>query len=123
MNFAVAGIVGVLAGICSGLFGIGGGIIIVPSLVLLLGFSQQKAQGTSLVALLLPVGILGVMNYAKAQQIDLRIGITLAVTLFAGVYFGSKLALNIPPIVMKRAFSGFLFVIATYLLWTTRTTT
>lgn len=86
--------IGLVAGVLSGLIGIGGGIIMVPML-LLLGFSQQQAQGTSLAALLPPVTILAVLNYHKAGFIDWRYAILISLVFVIGGYFGSKIAVNI----------------------------
>ena len=87
-------IIGVAAGILGGLVGVGGGIIIVPSLVYFLSFSQKSAQGTSLGLLLLPVGILGVLQYYKQGQVDLKVVAILSIGFLAGSYFGSKIALS-----------------------------
>ncbi len=106
--------VGVLAGVLSGLFGIGGGIVIVPALALILGFSQQKAQGTSLMALLLPVGLLGVINYWKEKQIDVSVGIALAVGVFAGAHFGSKFALELDEAPLRKTFAVFIIIVGIY---------
>ena len=106
---------GVVAGVASGLFGIGGGLIIVPALVFVFGMDQQAASGTSLVALLLPVGALGVWNYWQAGKINawhLQSGLIVAVGLTAGAYFGSKLALDISPILLRRLFAGFMVLAA-----------
>ncbi|MBL8047463.1 MAG: sulfite exporter TauE/SafE family protein [Chthonomonas sp.] len=120
MEIILGLIIGLFAGVGGGLFGIGGGIIIVPCLTFALGFTQHKAQGTSLVALLMPVGILGLMNYAKAQNVDYKIGALIAAGFLGGALLGSKLALGLSPIVMKRCFAGFLFVVASYMLYTTK---
>ena len=97
-------IIGVSAGILSGFVGVGGGIIIVPALVYVLGMSQFEAQGTSLFVLLLPVGILAVMNYSKAQTINWRFGLIIAVTFVVGGFVGSKIALKINPAYVKLIF-------------------
>ena len=78
-------IIGLAAGVLGGLFGIGGGIIIVPALGLAFGFSQHKAQGTSLVALLAPVGLLALMNYYREGNADLVKGAWIAAAFFVGV--------------------------------------
>lgn len=104
------GAVGLAAGVLSGLFGIGGGTVIIPALVMILGFSQHKAQGTSLAALVLPVGILGVIRYWKAGEVDLIAGIILAAGLFVGAYFGAGWAVEISDIWLKRAF-GIFFIL------------
>jgi len=102
-------IVGLAAGILSGLVGVGGGIIIVPALVFFLGFSQQQAQGTSLGLLLLPVGILAVINYYNQGNIDMRVVIIMAAAFIVGGWLGSKWALALPEITVKRIFAIILF--------------
>lgn len=105
-------IVGLAAGILSGLVGVGGGIIIVPALVFFLGFSQQQAQGTSLGLLLLPVGILAVINYYNKGQIDLRVVAIMAITFVVGGWIGSKWALSLPETTVKKIFAIILFYAA-----------
>jgi len=112
MEIAISLMIGAAAGILGGLFGIGGGVMIIPALVFILGFTQQKAQGTSLVALLAPVGILGVMNYAKAQQIDWKVGILIAAGFVGGAFFGSRFALSMDESLLRKVFAGFLVLIA-----------
>ena len=110
---------GLFAGICSGLFGIGGGIIIVPSLMFFLRFNQATASGTSLVAMLLPVGLLGVWQYYAAGKIGmehLRFGAWIALGMFVGAYFGGKLSVFLPVQWMQRLFSV-LLVFAAYRLF------
>lgn len=97
-------LIGVLAGILSGFVGVGGGVIIVPALVYALGMSQYEAQGTSLFVLLLPVGILAVMNYSKSGEINWKFGLIIAVTFVIGGFIGSKLALKISPALVKLIF-------------------
>ena len=96
--------IGLCAGILSGFVGIGGGIIIVPALVYVLGMSQYEAQGTSLFVILLPVGILAVSNYWKSGHVDWKFGLMIAFTFVVGGYFGSKLALRINPGIVKLIF-------------------
>ena len=102
-------IIGLAAGILSGLVGVGGGIIVVPALVFFLSFSQQQAQGTSLGLLLLPVGILAVFNYYKQGHIDFRVIGIMAVAFVIGGWLGSKWALTLPEITVKRIFAVILF--------------
>jgi uncharacterized membrane protein YfcA len=105
-------LVGLAAGTLSGLVGVGGGIIIVPALVFFLGFSQHAAQGTSLGLLLLPVGILAVINYYNKGFIDLKVvGIMCAAFVFGG-WLGSKLALSISQDTVKKIFAVVLFYTA-----------
>jgi uncharacterized membrane protein YfcA len=105
-------LIGLAAGILSGLVGVGGGIIIVPALVFFLGFTQQQAQGTSLGLLLLPVGILAVMNYYNKGQIDVRIVVIMAITFVIGGWLGSKWALALPEKTVRKVFAIILFYAA-----------
>ena len=102
-------LIGLLAGILSGLIGVGGGIIIVPALVFFLGFTQKEAQGTSLGLLLLPIGILAVINYYNKGLIDVRVVFVMAVAFIIGGFFGSKLALLISEAAIKKIFAIVLF--------------
>lgn len=115
MTYVLCALIGLVAGVGGGMFGIGGGIIIVPALVGLLGFTQHRAQGTSLVALLAPVGLLSVMNYYKANNADLRAGAVIAVLFFFGAYLGSKLSLNLNDVAMRKGFACFLVVVGCYM--------
>lgn len=112
-------LIGVLAGMLSGLVGVGGGIIIVPALVYLLAFSQKQAQGTSLAILLLPVGILAVLNYYKDPNVHLDVKVVALITLgfLAGSYFGSKLALALPDQTVKKVFAIFMMLMAIKMLF------
>ena len=102
--------IGLVAGILSGLIGIGGGIIMVPML-LLMGFTQQEAQGTSLAALLPPVTLFAVINYHKAGFIDWRYAIIISLVFVVGGYFGSKIAVNIDQRTLKKIFGVLLLFI------------
>ena len=102
----------VLAGILSGLVGVGGGIIMVPLLVLLLGFSQHQAQGTSLTVLVVPVTALAVFNYYKEGYINWKYAAIIAVFFVVGSYFGSKLAVGIDQKMLKKIFGVVLIIIA-----------
>jgi len=107
--------VGILAGILAGFFGIGGGLIIIPFLVLILGYSQHMANGTSLVALLAPVGIFGVIEYYKAGKIspdNIKAGLIIACGMLAGVYGGSRFALLLNSSMLRKLFAIFLVLIA-----------
>lgn len=105
-------VVGLAAGILSGMVGVGGGIIIVPALVIFLGFSQHEAQGTSLGLLLLPVGILAVLNYYKQGYIDIKVVGIMCVAFVAGGWLGSKIALSLPQDTVKKIFAMVLFYTA-----------
>ncbi|PKL83940.1 MAG: permease [Ignavibacteriae bacterium HGW-Ignavibacteriae-3] len=105
-------IIGLAAGLVSGVLGIGGGIIIIPMLVGLLGYSQKEAQGTSLGLLLPPIGILAVLNYHKAGLVNLKAAGLMIVTFIIGSYLSSKLAVNLPEDVVKKIFAVFLLFYA-----------
>jgi uncharacterized membrane protein YfcA len=110
-------VIGLAAGVLSGMIGIGGGIIIVPALVFILGFSQQQAQGTSLGLLLLPVGILAVLNYYKQVFIDIKVVVIMSVTFVLGGWLGSKLSLSLPQETIKKIFAVLLIVVAAKMLF------
>lgn len=105
-------LVGLLAGILSGLVGLGGGVIIVPALVFLLGFSQHQAQGTSLGILLLPAGIFAVINYYKKGYIDVNVVMLLFVGFLVGGWLGSKISLSVSEATLKKIFGVALLLIA-----------
>jgi uncharacterized membrane protein YfcA len=96
--------IGLFAGMLSGFVGVGGGVVIVPALVFFLGLTQHQAQGTSLFILVLPVGILAVMNYSKTANINWSYGIVIALAFIVGGFLGSKLSLKLSPSVVKLAF-------------------
>jgi uncharacterized membrane protein YfcA len=104
--------IGVAAGVLAGIFGIGGGILIVPALILLAKYPPQLATGTSLGVLLLPVGILGAWNYYKEGNIRFSTSLWIAAGLFVGAYFGAKIAQQMSPLLLRRAFAVFLVLVA-----------
>ncbi len=104
-------VIGLAGGILSGLFGIGGGLVIVPGLILLAGFPIAKAAGTSLAALLLPVGLFGALEYYRAGQVDLRAAAIIAVGLLVGAYLGARIGTSLDPAIAQRAFGIFLLVV------------
>lgn len=110
-------VIGLAAGMLSGMVGIGGGLIIVPALVYFLGFSQHAAQGTSLALILLPVGILAVMQYYKQGHVDIKVVGILAIGFIIGSLFGSKLALSMPQDTVKKIFASVMILIAFKMLF------
>lgn len=110
-------LIGIAAGMLSGLVGIGGGLVIVPALVYFLGFSQHTAQGTSLAMILLPVGIFAVIFYYKQGHVDVKVVWLLAVGFIIGSAFGSKLALNLPQETIKKIFAVLMILIAIKMLF------
>ena len=101
-------------GVLGGMFGVGGGILLVPLLVLLFDFEQHRAQGTSLVALVPPTGLLGFLNYWGADQVDFRVGLLLMPGVFLGGMLGSRLAQMLSPRRMRLVFAGLLFALGTW---------
>ena len=99
--------------ILSGFLGVGGGVMIVPVLGLMLGFDHKMAVGTSLGALLPPVGILGAWEYYKKGHLNIPAALTIAVGLFLGAWIGARLAQHLTPTQLKRAFAFFLVLVAT----------
>ena len=110
-------LVGLAAGILGGMVGIGGGIIIVPALVYFLGFSQFKAQGTSLAMLMFPVGILGVIQYYKQGYVDFRIVVVLAAGFLLGSLLGSRLSLSLPQDLVKKIFAVLMLLLGVKMLF------
>jgi uncharacterized membrane protein YfcA len=100
-----------VVGVAAGLFGVGGGVLLVPLLVLLFGFEQHMAQGTSLVALVPPVGILAFLNYAHAHHVNWTVGLLIMPGVFLGGLLGSRLAQMLSPRRMRRVFAIFLFIL------------
>jgi uncharacterized protein len=108
---------GVLAGVFAGMFGIGGGLIIVPALVLVYGMKQHAAVGTSLGALLLPVGAIGAWVYWKNGNLNLQYSALLAVGLLFGAFLGAKLVEPVSDLTLRRMFGGFLLLVSIKMLW------
>jgi len=104
-------LVGLVVGVVSGVVGIGGGVLFIPALVWLLGMSQLKAQGTSLGALLAPVGIFAFWEYYRNGNADLRVALLLAAGFLVGGYFGAVAAQHIPELWLRRIFAVTLVVI------------
>lgn len=116
-TIALLVIVGLLAGMLSGLVGLGGGVIIVPALVFFLGFTQHQAQGTSLGILLLPAGIFAVLNYYKKGYIDVKVVLLLFVGFLVGGWIGSRMSLSMPEVILKKIFACALVLIAVKVLF------
>jgi len=121
-SFAAMVGLGLGAGVVGGMFGIGGGLIIVPTLVLAFGFGQKEATGTSLLAQLLPVGFLAVREFWGRGEVDVPRGLSIAAGLVFGTLIGAILTGLIPPATMKRAYGAFLVIVGIYFLLGTRTT-
>jgi uncharacterized protein len=112
MEILILLFVGLIAGLISGFLGIGGGIVIIPALVYLLGYSQQNAQGTSLGLLLPPIGLLAVINYHKGGFVNIKAAAIMCVTFIIGSYISSKIVVDLPESIVKKSFAVFLLFYA-----------
>lgn len=112
--------IGLAAGMFSGLFGIGGGLVMVPAMVFFLGMSQHSAQGTSLGVLVIPVAAVAAFNYYKEGHIDVRFALVIALSFMIGGYFGSKLSLGISKLLLKRVFGVLMLLMALKLIFFTK---
>ncbi|NNC83069.1 MAG: sulfite exporter TauE/SafE family protein [Flavobacteriales bacterium] len=108
---------GLTAGMLGGFIGVGGGIIVVPAMIYFLGMNQFQAQGTSLAMMLPPIGILAVMNYYKAEAVDMRAAMILAGAFIIGGYLGSRYSLRLDPNKVKLAFGIFMLLVAVRMTW------
>jgi uncharacterized protein len=108
--------IGITAGILSGLFGIGGGLVIVPALMLFAGFSQLSANGTSLAVLLVPVGLAAVINYSRNGNVNIRAAIIIAVSLFIGAAVSSYFVHKINPSSLRIAFGIVMIAVGCYVI-------
>jgi len=102
---------GLMAGIMSGMFGIGGGTIIVPAMTYAVGFTMRESIGTSLAALLLPFGVMGVIEYYKKGDVNVGAAILLLIGMFLGSYFGAKITMAAPELYIKRGFGVLMILI------------
>jgi uncharacterized protein len=116
-TFAILLAIGLVAGVLSGMFGIGGGIVIVPALLFFLDLKEFEAIGTSLAALIPPVGVLGAITYYRKGYINPKYAILVAVGLFIGAYFGSRITTELPAGTVRRLYAGFLMVMAVRLMF------
>ncbi len=109
-------VIGLAAGIVGGLFGVGGGFIIVPMLIYWADFTQHKATGTSLAILLPPVGLAAVLEYYRHGNVDLRAGAIVAGTMFAGLWLGAFIANKVRGPHLRLAFGVFVVCMGVYLI-------
>lgn len=116
MNSIVSILMGIVAGISSGFFGIGGAIILVPALVYIFKFSQHYAQGTALAALLLPVGIFAVLKYYQAGNVNIKIALLIGFGFLLGGLIGASFAQIVPNLILKRLFAVLLLFVSIYML-------
>ena len=110
-------IIGLMAGVFGGMFGVGGAIVMIPAMVYFLGVDQHTAQGTSLAVMLPPIGLFAAYNYYKDGQVNIWYAVIIAITFMIGGYFGSKIALYLPEQLMKKVFAIFLILVALKLIF------
>jgi len=104
--------IGLTAGFLSGSMGIGGAIVVIPSLMFFLGFSTQQAQGTSLALMTIPVMLVSAINYYQAGKVNVKVAVIMALTFVIGGYLGSKLSVNLPEKVVRKTLSVILFLVS-----------
>ena len=116
-TFIILIVIGLLAGVLSGFVGVGGGLLMIPLLMLFLGLSQFEAQGTALAAMLPPIGILAAMNYFKSGYVKWEYAVVIALTFVIGGYFGSKMSLSLNPTTVRKIFGVVMFSAAIKLMF------
>jgi uncharacterized membrane protein YfcA len=109
-------LIGALGGIASGLFGVGGGIVVVPALIYWAGFTQHRATGTSLAVLLPPIGLAATIEYYRHGNVDVRAAVLLAASMFAGAWVGAYFANQMKGPHLRLLFGVFLTVLGVYLV-------
>lgn len=109
--------IGLVAGVLSGMFGIGGGLVIVPALLFVVKLKEFEAVGTSLAALIPPVGLLGAIEYWRNGHVNLKYAALVALGIFLGAYFGARITLGLPPELVRRIYGIFLLAVAGRMLF------
>jgi len=116
-HFIIIAIIGLAAGLLGGLLGLGGAIIMIPAMVMFLGYSQQTAQGTALIMMVLPVGALAAYQYYENGYVEMKAALIMAVFFFVGGYFGARFATHIPQELLKKLFAVMLIILAAKMLF------
>jgi uncharacterized membrane protein YfcA len=117
MNQLVLVVFGLCAGALSGVFGIGGGTILIPALVFLLGFTQHQAQGTTLAAMIPPIGLLAAWKYWQAGNVKIVPALLICLGFFIGGLFGAILAQQVSEPMLKKLFGGYLLLVSLYMIF------
>ncbi|MFA5388167.1 MAG: sulfite exporter TauE/SafE family protein [Candidatus Omnitrophota bacterium] len=117
MNTFFSILIGLVTGVFSGFFGIGGAVILIPALIYIFKFSQHLSQGTALAALLLPVGILAVITYYKAGNINIKVAAFVALGFIIGGFIGASVVQLVPNLMLKRLFACLLLFISIYMFF------
>jgi hypothetical protein len=118
MNIILYILLGLLTGVFGGMFGLGGGVIIIPALVFLFGLSQHQAQGTTLALLVPPIGLLAAWQYYKQGYVDLKIAAFVCLGFFFGGLIGAKLVVGLPEPLLRRLFGVALLMISIKMILT-----
>jgi len=119
MTIAVAIAIGIAAGVLAGLFGVGGGILFVPTLALVLGLTQLHAEASSLLAIL-PTALVGTWRQRRYGNVDLRAAAWVGVASIGGVQLGVLLAESLPETVLRKLFGALILLTAGHIVWRTR---
>jgi hypothetical protein len=110
-------LLGLISGTLSGMFGIGGGVILIPALVFLVGLSQHDAQGTTLAIMLLPIGLLAVIKYYQAGHVHFYIAAFICIGFLIGGLLGANMAVGVPNLLLRKAFGVFLLIVSIYTIF------
>jgi len=116
VTFLILAGIGLAAGVLGGSIGLGGGLIIIPSLVYFLSMSQKDAQGTSVAIMLPPIGLFAAYTYYKAGHVNIKYALVIALTFMLGGWIGSKIAIGLPDVVLKKGFAVMMIVVAVKML-------
>ena len=117
INILLFILLGLAAGFASGLIGIGGGLVIVPTLVFMFGFSQQLAQGTTLALMIPPIGLLGALTYYRQGYVDIKVAGLICLGFFVGSLFGARVATNLSSDMLGRIFGGAMLIVSLKMIW------
>lgn len=117
LNIILFILLGLTAGVISGVAGIGGGIIIIPALVYIFGFSQKLAQGTTLALMIPPIGLLAAYTYYKSGFVDLKVALFICLGFFFGGLLGSKVAISLPTQILQKVFASLMIAIGFYMFF------
>ncbi|MEI6883915.1 MAG: sulfite exporter TauE/SafE family protein [Bacteroidota bacterium] len=120
-TFFILVAIGLMAGVFSGVFGVGGAVVMIPAMVYFLSVDQHTAQGTSLAVMLPPIGLFAAYNYYKAGQVNIWYAVIIAASFMIGGYLGSMIALKLPENLMKKIFGVFLLLTALRLIFSKQT--
>ncbi|PJC36656.1 permease [Candidatus Peregrinibacteria bacterium CG_4_9_14_0_2_um_filter_53_11] len=115
-SFLLYIVLGLFAGVMSGVVGIGGGVVLVPALIFIFGFTQHQAQGTTLALLVPPIGFLAAYTYYRSGFVDLKIALLVGLGFFVGGLIGSKIAVNISGPLLQKIFGSFVILIGVYMI-------